>query len=256
MVFFRIDDLKSQMETPSMLSKLLHEDLTFNYLTNISLKYNFILFDNPKTGSTSLKTALHDVELGRLVKYFDDGAHPPVFGSPFVKPFQLSWEYFNKILRSTSFVKFCVVRNPYTRALSCFNSNLRPNNKQRDFFYKRYKLDQGYEVSFKEYLTYLYNDREKYINPHSAHWAIQSDLLLFDKINYDYVFKFEEFDKIIDVINKNIFKRDIIEHKHLGAITKANERLHDFYDADSVELVQKIYQKDFDNFDYSLTLEL
>jgi hypothetical protein len=88
------------------------------------------------------------------------------------------------------------------------------------------------------------------------HWAPQHFLLSLDKVEYDFLGRFEFFrthlESVIDVLGLDV-PRELVEMR-TAHVTGAQRRLHDYYDKEAVELVQRIYREDFHRLGYGRDL--
>ncbi len=91
-------------------------------------KYKFIIFIIPKNASTSFKVQIVDVLALKNLTNSQDSVHDPnVYPFPFVKISELNDRY-------KEYLRFCVVRNPWDRIVSCFKDKIRPIDFNSDDF--------------------------------------------------------------------------------------------------------------------------
>jgi len=150
---------------------------------------------------------------------------------------------FREAARVGSLFKFTVVRNPYTRILSAYLDKV-----------ERRALRENKESSFRDFLQAL-KDGKLYSN---AHWAPQNALLLLPVSELDFVGRVENLAPDLSRINEKIMGR-VPEgplKSFLGNATGAGNKLLAYYDAETAELVRKLYRKDFEIFSYPEDLPL
>jgi hypothetical protein len=132
--------------------------------------------------------------------------------------------------------KFTVVRNPYTRAVSDFKWSSRGF---KDFygFLNYIKGTRG--ISTEDMLKYNLN--------HTNHLLTQSFYIQSDNFEIDKILKLENLDEEF----KDTFPDEQLCHINQTPPTDYKK----FYkDTRCIDLVQELFQEDFDNFGYSLTL--
>lgn len=154
----------------------------------------------------------------------------------FTLPSQLSRQEVESI---TNMFCFAVVRNPYTRTLSAYLDKV-----------ERRARSKGRESSFKDFLREL-DDGALYSN---AHWAPQSSLLLLPVGDVDFFGKIENIDEDLTYIKGRILgeKSQAEPAKSVtGNATGAAKKLDHYYDKQCTQLVQSMFERDFQLFNYS-----
>ena len=132
--------------------------------------------------------------------------------------------------------RFIFVRNPYKRLLSAYQYKFN-HLKKEDFFHLLNSLSNS-DFTDKKFI----------------HLMPQFN---FYKVN-DIVFKLETFyseeNKIINLFNSEIkfFFQYLKEHASVTNKAKKKISLEEFYDNESLQLVNKIYKKDFLLFEYDI----
>ncbi|MEX2475457.1 sulfotransferase family protein [Marinobacter sp.] len=156
----------------------------------------------------------------------------------FTVPSQLSRSEVDKV---DIMFRFAVVRNPFTRTLSAYLDKVerRDRNAQR-------------ESNFFDFLQGLANGK-LYSN---AHWAPQHSLLLLPFDDFDFFGKVESLDSDLNHIRAKISGRPGAESiKTFKAnATGAGKKLQEYYNEDTVGMVQELFHKDFELFEYSREL--
>lgn len=224
---------------------------TFEYSINISLKYKYMYVETPKTGCSSIKTLLQRMELESPTFYrseFED-IHNRNF-SPLLKPHQVG--SFDEFLARSDIVKFCFVRNPFTRLLSAYLDKIEQSKFQKRQILMHLGKDASRTnepISFEEFVNAVC---EQPIVNMDAHWRVQYYQTFQDSIGYDFIGRFEFFDRDISTIMMNI-NPDFNKYmtKELRHSTKATELLDKYYTPSLVEKVKSKYLKDFKFFNYS-----
>lgn len=154
----------------------------------------------------------------------------------FTLPSQLSRQDVKNI---QSMFCFAVVRNPYTRTLSAYLDKV-----------ERRALRKGRESSFKGFLREL-DDGALYSN---AHWAPQSSLLLLPAGDFEFFGKVENLNEDLAFIKSRILGEQYQAEPMksvTGNATGAAKKLAHYYDEQCVQLVQSMFERDFQLFGYS-----
>jgi hypothetical protein len=220
------------------------------YAAHLSLRYRYIFIETPKAACSSMKLMLQRLEIGsrdwiRTGHYLHDRSF-----SPLLTPVQV--ESFATLRHHPSWVKFCVVRNPFTRVLSAYLDKIKRNKPQ-----KRMVLDvlgrpetEAYdELGFDQFLRAVASQR---IDEMDCHWMPQSHLLCVDSFGYDLVIRLEELkagiERLGDLLGHNLTEYFSV---HTEEATQAASKIREYFkDQGLVGLVRKIYASDFDAFGY------
>jgi len=228
-----------------------------------SMKHKLLYVSTPKVACTSLKWWFASLE----------GLSPSLFGmgeSGESDPVLAIHDSFRKVAPTVTGLpvevlmepvinrdvfRFAVVRNPYRRLFSAWQSKLllrEPLQSKRyekyDFFWMPINTIKSISQAFEEFVEHLY--RREAPNFWDVHWMPQSDLLRPDLISYNFLSRIE-----------NVKKLSAALKKHLGANIpnpfnrrRVNESLlpylPDFVSRRATQLIQIIYAKDFDTFGY------
>lgn len=146
--------------------------------------------------------------------------------------------------------KFTFVRSPYTRVLSAYNDKVENQlgKENNDYIIK--------SDSFGEFLNAL-AEGNLYLN---KHWVPQTELLAFPVEKFDYIGKVEKYEEDFLRIADNLNLQESIDVN--GALaqtggrdnhrTNSNQRMREYYDNEKLDKVNKLYEKDFDSFNYTM----
>ena len=137
------------------------------------------------------------------------------------------------------FKKFSIVRNPYSRIIS-------------EYYWTPSLTDLGYKSgkSFDYFLDQVYDivKNKKYnLTIYHNHFIPQYEFIcdIDRKIMVDKLFKFEEYDKVLDFLKKKKYNIDF--NKKLNACEKGRKiKLN----TDQKKKIYSIYKKDFAIFEY------
>lgn len=173
--------------------------------------------------------------------------------------------------RMNTYFKFMFVRHPLERLLSAYIEKFTIYNKWTQHFQRKYgrkivrlfrknptneALARGHDVTFAEFAKYVSRRSlsGKALNPH---WASYFDLCHPCSIKYDFVGKFESFDRdsahILGKISGDKCPRAFPTIKPAGAATR--EVMHKYYNTVSKKDLSRLiqaYLPDFMMFGYDL----
>jgi len=247
----------------------IHENV-FNYLCNISSKYNYLFVNNPKVASTSLLSKLQRLENVELAENMSN-IHMRS-ESPMLRLSSLEKQRQSEYLFSAETYRFAFVRNPFERLLSAYLSKI--NKPLLGFMYDNSKpnsvppkaqiiemllqkpvnedTDFSIEIDFSSFVDIVCDQDVIDMDPH---WKPQRDVILPDQINYDYIGRHEKFELDFSFIMKQLS----IDHTTVPEFSnnRTNSRLKmDRYYTKSIK--KRVFQKfelDFQEFDYKETTE-
>jgi hypothetical protein len=220
----------------------------------VSRRYRYVYIDNPKTGCTSLKSAMAELELRESESNLDPlnpevihyDASPlksfvPLFPNPTISTL---------VTKGYRFVTF--VRNPYQRLLSCylnkFDSNSATDNPQAR------RMPNGVAPgNFAEFIEGVLDQTDRDMDPH---WRNQTVNIHYSGIKYAHIGRFENYaiDYEATFRKLGIPDTDIPQLRHLNKTEAGRSRLNEFYDEKSQNAVYARYRDDFLNFGYPYEL--
>ena len=164
-----------------------------------------------------------------------------------------------KIVLSPDFFRFALVRNPYTRIFSAWQSKILLREPLQadpfinaDFYRQEIQSVDDIAHNIQSFLEYLHATQwPDIIDPH---WTPQSHVLRIGKVRYSQIAKMEDpeslWKNLADRIGPAAFRNP--------AQQKYNESLLPysplFFSARSIELLRKLYAVDFMAFDYPFGL--
>lgn len=246
---------------------LLDKEKLFDYLrwnSYLSQRYKLFYIATPKVACTSLKWWFAALEGHSLVLrgIIDSAETDPdlVIHDTFHKVAPnvtgLMPEALSEALTSDSYFRFAVVRNPYHRIFSAWQSKLllqeplqtRPY-LQCEFFHRPIECADDIATAFEDFLVHLaINEAPSYWD---VHWTPQVILLRPDLINYSQLVKIENAKELSQALTARLG-----EHiPNPFANRRTNESLipylPEFVTERSTELIRSLYAEDFDTFGYS-----
>ncbi len=243
-------------------------DADWTYLSFGSLvSYQYLLHyvSTPKVACTSLKWWFAELDAPEFFTYdilrsyetdpnltIHDSFHracPKITGLDAVD--------LKKILLSRDFFRFALVRNPFTRIFSAWQSKILLREPLQadpfinaDFYRQEIRSVDDIARNVQSFLEYLHAKQwPDIIDPH---WAPQSTVLRIDKLHYSQIAKVEDpeslWTNLADRVGPATFKNP--------AQQKYNESLLPyspiFFTERSIQLIRKLYAADFMGFDYPL----
>jgi len=234
-----------------------------NYQFSISLKNQYVFCEVAKSGCSAVKRALWRQEIKDIPmpKGFEDTYKNPHVAFPhhlLIKPFQLGETRFNQAIRDPAFVKWTVVRNPFTRALSGYLDKIQRNEPQFANIQKRVaqhrKVDSGEvdraSVTFEDFCEALtYFNRPVEFDPH---WRPQYLHTCGDILPYSHIAKLETLDQSLDELGRLIGLKDLNFSSGRPHATNANSKLSEHYTGRCVDIIRDVYALDFQHFGYDL----
>ena len=162
-----------------------------------------------------------------------------------------------RLLESPKYLKFCFVRNPFTRILSCYLDKIVRNQPQKSAILKqlgRSAADLNQPVAFDEFLDAV---AALPLSGMDDHWCPQWFHTMQGRIVYDVVGRFESFhDDFVGIAERLSIDFDRYYCRETRNETGSQHLLAQYYDRRLVELVGRVYAADFAGFGSSLELPL
>jgi hypothetical protein len=224
----------------------------FNFSVHISLKNRFIYVETPKVACSTMKLSLISFELEYEFPIdFDNSGYIHLRDwSPLLSPKQVV--SFSRLLQ-LPFLRFCFIRNPFTRVLSAYLDKIQRRTLQKKKWCSLFgDRDQSRPVTFEEFLSCI---ARQPVGAMDSHWRPQYFQTFQENFSYDFVGRFETFAQDFVALSHlfppphNLVMRHEANHK-----TNASARLYDLYSNHTEQLVREIYQDDFRHFNYSMSL--
>ena len=164
-----------------------------------------------------------------------------------------------EMLTSSDWCRFCFVRNPYDRLFSAYKAKI-GIPEAAEPYYQEVQMEIrkifGYPqrdgqrvgiVSFRDFVRYVHGGGR----PHDNHWCVQMRKLTTEMISYDYIGRFETFQRDL----QNLLERLGAPPEVLAFAAKVHGQsvkvcLAAAYDRELADTVYKIYRDDFQVFGY------
>src|SRR5579862_1067334 len=159
------------------------------YGTNISLQYNYIFVETPKCGCTAIKAALQRLELRDpdFARENLEDIHVRE-SSPLLNPRQVG--SFRKLINRPEIFKFCFVRHPFTRLLSCYLDKIQRNRPQKAAILRQVGFPEDRLDTVLTFDQFVRAVVEQPISLMDPHWRVQYYQTMQVGIKYDFIGRF------------------------------------------------------------------
>ena len=220
----------------------------FNDAVFISLNHCYLFASNEKVANSTLRATFQSLECnGRLPAHYKPFKR---WTGPLLQPSDVP--VFPALLADNSMRKFCVVRHPYTRLISCYRDKF--EREPRGAGYRRklreLGLPQGKRVSFAEFLEAVGKQPQQLMN---SHWRVQYYNVFLDMIRYDEIIRYEELPQRLPSLVAGLYpaaNADVILSRHRHE-QSSDELVDRYLTPDLKVLAQNIYARDFETFGYA-----
>lgn len=163
------------------------------------------------------------------------------------------------LFRASDITRFAIVRNPYKRIFSAWQSKLLLQEPlqsspylKSDFFHIRTSTTESIAYAFEAFLEHLASEETpSFWDPH---WTPQVDLLCPDIIPYTLISQLEDTGELERVLQHSVGESFI----NPFSIGNANESLipfsAQFFTSRTIQLIEELYHNDFERFGYKKEL--
>ena len=195
---------------------------------------NLIFIHIPKTGGTTVENYMRAID-------------KPILQCGYGKFKNVVFQHFNykdyiKFFGNkgyNKFSKFSIVRNPYDRLIS-------------EYYWVKSKLNIGFKSNktfdfFLNEVEDIVNNKKYDLTIYHNHFIPQCEFICdnSDKIMVNKLFKFEEFPKIINFLNKKSYN---LRKKKNFNVSKNNKKI--ILNNTQKNKIYELYKKDFEIFEY------
>jgi tetratricopeptide (TPR) repeat protein len=223
----------------------------------VNVERRYMYFEVPKAGCTSMKWLLHSIEGMPPIRHFGNSqweARREMFihdranlRIPSLLDLDDPTQEF--VLTSPEFMRFTVVRNPYTRVESAWRDKVRLCAP----WFGRYtmairgKLPTGKDptslVSFREFVTWVsWQDAQNC----DHHWRLQAAHTCRGALNFSHVGRLEDFSSTVRAFLTHLRATERQQERAMNITTPTSE-----YDEEIAKAVYGIYREDFEAFSYA-----
>ena len=227
-----------------------------DYLVHVDDLNRIAYFETPKVACTSIKKFMQEVYVGERLSYVRQNDVHDRQKSPLRRLSTLPEDEVDAVFFG-SYRRFSFVRNPYSRVLSAYLDKLVKSEWERQRHLPTLGFAEGAHVSLLEFLRAIENrpslDRD-------IHYAAQTELLLADRITYDFIGSFETFAEDFARLADTVFGQAAIPSEEYAGFGKqhatgAFDRLTAEFGDTEIGLVRKIFADDFDllGYDHNIT---
>jgi Sulfotransferase family len=221
------------------------------YGTNISLRYNYIFVETPKCACTPIKMALQRLELRNPAferENFEDIHNRE--NSPLLNPKQVG--SFRHLVSSPRMFKFCFVRHPFTRLLSCYLDKIQGNRPQKAAILRQLGLSEtrlSTPVTFEQFVRAVVEQPVSVMDPH---WRIQYFQTMQAGIKYDFIGRCERFSDGVRVLEERIAPEfGACLPLEIRNATSAKTEVANYLTSELKDAVYRKFELDFEHFGYS-----
>lgn len=225
----------------------------FRYQLHISHKFRYVYVGNPKTGGSTLKSALLELEirdtnlrLNALERQAFNSDSSPLKSTPPFWPHQTLSDLLKSGYRFITFV-----RSPYTRLSSCYINKF--INKRDDIHKTFFNQFGKLPVDFHDFISKICTQLDYEMNPH---WRPQYRQIHYNDIQYTSIGRFEnfpiDFRRTFDVLG--VKNQHIPTIRHLNKTDESQKDLA-VYSKETAHMVYERYRLDFELFGYPQALD-
>jgi hypothetical protein len=220
---------------------------TANYLVNVSERHGLVYVETPKVGCTAIKRFLQEIEADPGTELPQNVHDKP--NSPLKSPNNSQYSV-DEILGSLRFTRFSFVRNPYSRVVSAYLDKIVTNQWEKERRLPPLGYDPNDEVEFIDFLKSISQYPPQRMD---IHWMPQYTILRPDRINYEYLGRFEDFTESFRYLVEQYLPThlDRVPTKNLAKHrTNADTRVEELIGPNEDALIRQIYEQDFKTFEY------
>lgn len=227
------------------------------YGSFVSLRHKILYVETPKVACTTIKEYLRDLceapPLTFPIKHHRESRRDMFVhirsNVPLPSLLDLDEETQRHVLTSPEFLRFGIVRNPYSRLLSAWRNKVLLCEPGYEYIYRKMtgnepSLREKETLTFEQFLEFVESEDVATCNPH---WRRQTDLLLYPAIPFTHLGKIERLRETFELIEKHADPG-----KSLPARTSNSTRVGyaNLTEALAVR-IYKLYAADFEAFGYN-----
>jgi len=229
-----------------------------DYGSFVSLEHKILYLETPKAACTTIKSLLRELCGAPPIEY-PVGAQRESRRDMFIhiranvpvpSLLDLDEQTQRHVLTAPDFLRFSIVRNPYTRLVSAWRNKAMLCEPGYEHIYRQQlgdvpSLHSKKMLAFEQFLRFV--EHEPDLRSCNAHWRRQVDLLLYPAIPYTHIGKLEQLPMTVDLIGKHL---GAAKPLWLGRYNSTGGAGRDPIDAATAARIYALYAEDFKAFDY------
>ena len=223
----------------------------FNDAVFVSQRRKYLFASNEKVANSTMRATFQRLEAGGKLPLH----YKPLkrWTGPLAQPSDL--DGFGTILKNPSFRKFCVVRHPFARLVSCYRNKLEDGSRGRGFpkMMRQLKLDPKDEITFEKFVKAVSRQKQEDMNPH---WRVQYYNVFMDMVEYDEVIRYEAVGEALGRLIAEFYPKAkgagnaiISENRHAE---NSDELVARYFTPELKKIALATYQRDFETFGYDV----
>lgn len=223
-----------------------------NYLVHIDDQRRIAYVETPKVACTSIKKFMQDTYIDGEWRLPNPSMVHERSHSPLGQLSTITAEQSAQVLWGSDYRRFSFVRNPYTRLLSGYLDKLVTNEFERARHLPLMGFELGSHPTLLEFLERLAQQTDA---QRDIHFTTQASLLRADRVEYDYIGRFEVFKQDFLRLQATYFgvNHPTKSYESFGKhhASNASSKIDQYFGPLEIELTREIYENDFLLFGYS-----
>ncbi len=233
---------------------------SLSYGTFVSLEHKILYMETPKAACTTIKHILRDLSRAPPLKYEIGPLHESrrdMFihvrtNVPTPSLIDLDNDAQELALTDSTFFRFCIVRNPYSRVISAWRNKVIQCEPGYELLYERLTgapppLEDKPTPSFSAFLEFL--ETEQNLDACNPHWQRQTTHVLYSAIPYNHVGKLERLSETLSKLRSHLGTNASLNLPNKNR--SAGDVRCDFLTQSAAERIYGMYEIDFTTFGYS-----
>jgi Sulfotransferase family len=236
--------------------------------TYVSLRHRYLYFEVPKAACTSLKYLVFRLEncppapeyesFGDFVLQADSVTRRDDIihireRFPVPSLVDLDSDTQREVLESSEFLRFAVVRNPYSRLVSAWRSKVLVCDPGFEDVYKALRgglpaIGKKLLISFREFVEFI--ERFEDLDLCNPHWRRQSGHLFLPAINFNLIGKTERLIEILHGLQQHVAADSPLEMRSSNTSGSSKDPM---FTPELGDRIYSLYRRDFDAFGYERT---
>lgn len=230
------------------------------YGTFVSLEHKLLYTETPKAACTTIKHLLRELSHAPPIKYEIGPLHETrrdMFihvraNVPLPSLIDLDNDTQEQVLKDPAYLRFCIVRNPYSRVISAWRNKIIQCEPGYQLIYKRLAgefppLERKPIPSLNAFIHFLQSEQN--LDNCNPHWQRQITHVLYSAISYTHIGKLEALPETLSHLQS-----------HLGTSTQLNltsknrsvgDSHSNYLTKSAAEIIYQLYKDDFTTFNYS-----